>query len=192
MILNPYYVLFGCVTIILIVAVTLLIAQVYSLPRGSKVMLSIAVTALTVMALRLIPLVLHPEPCTVSISSPQTGHMVDGYQVTVSGNVAPKTARVTVVVRSESDLRWWVQEIVHTENIDNSLGEWSLTAFLGTLDEGLNKNFELIALASNDSVIFNLATGRFLRQGLTLPVVPLWSQSDLVIVRRVSKKNESF
>jgi len=75
--------------------------------------------------------------------------------------------------------------MVRSGERDDRAGEWSLTAHLGTRNAGLDENFQIIALASDDSAVFNLVTGRFIRRGLVLRVVPLWNQSNLVIVRRV-------
>jgi len=123
--------------------------------------------------------------CKVWITSPHTGIMVKDTVLKISGIVNPASARVTARVRSEHDTCWWVQEIVRAEKQEGNEGQWSLTAYIGTKETGVNENYEIIALASDDGNIFNLLTERYIYSGLTRPSVPLWYQSDLIQIRRV-------
>lgn len=127
-----------------------------------------------------------PTPVNVVITSPSTGARLEGYRVQVTGTVFPPDALVTVVIRSETDLKWWVQTIVKPEPIDdNKIGKWTINGYIGTDKAGINKNFYIIALASADNVLFNLLTGRTIAARTSLKNIPLWSQSEPVVIRRI-------
>ena len=102
----------------------------------------------------------------------------------IEGRVSPPDARVTVVVRSETDIRWWVQPVVTAERTDALTGHWSVRAHIGTPTEGRRQSFELVALASADSRLFDALTGRAFMSGTPQDNIPLWTQSEPVVIWR--------
>jgi hypothetical protein len=127
-------------------------------------------------------MVASPRSCRLTITSPPTGIETHGYNIRVVGTVKPHTARVTVAARSESDTRWWIQQIVEPSD---SSGIWSLWVNVGTPTAGKGETFELIGLASNDNSAFNVLTGRYLRGGLAVSGTPRWNRSPLIVIRRL-------
>jgi hypothetical protein len=123
----------------------------------------------------------HARIATVSIQQPPNGARIDSFHLRVEGIVAPASSVVTLLVRSESDDRWWVQDVVRA---DPKSGKWLIDAYVGTPTEGVHQSFTLIALASDDDVLFNLLAGRHLRRGMVLGTVPPWNRSALRVVWR--------
>jgi hypothetical protein len=179
---NIYSLAIWCLTISLVLLSSFTIGRIASLRIGLVWITSIGASLLTLSALWLFSITSTPRPCQVTITSPPNGMEVHGPEITVTGTIAPTTARVTVVVRSETDVRWWVQEILDKRHHS---GDWSLTARIGTQQAGLGETYEIVALASDDSYLFNLFTGRFLYHGLRNSAMPLWNQSQLIVLRRV-------
>jgi len=127
----------------------------------------------------------HPATASVSITSPSSGTAINGYHLTVVGTANPPDCRITLVIRSETDFRWWVQSVIRPQHVQGQLGVWSISALIGTPNEGQFRNFHIIALASADSFWFNLLTGgRYLTPGQAPPSVPLWNQSSPVVIWR--------
>jgi hypothetical protein len=118
---------------------------------------------------------------SVTIEHPPNGTRVEGYRLRVEGAVHPASSLVTLLVRSESDDRWWVQDVVHP---DPQSGRWLIDAYVGTSTEGVRQSFTLLALASDDGVAFNLLTARHLQRGMSLRIVPQWNRSPLHVVWR--------
>jgi hypothetical protein len=152
-----------------------------SMRSGAVWSLSFAATVVTGAFLWLFAVISQHQPCKVSVTSPSSGSVIQGYKIDVIGKVDPPSARVTVIVRSETDSRWWVQEIVKPSGLS---GVWTLTAHIGKQNEGKGETYEIVALASNDSTLYNLFTKRFLYEGLTLNQTPRWCQSELILIRR--------
>lgn len=185
MLLNPFTLLSWSATLLAVFIAVRAIARLRSVSRRMTAVVSAVALTLALGALVYCLRLSQPRQCSVAIIYPPTGTMVASSKLIVSGTVEPSSARVAVVVRSETDTHWWVQEIVRPSQHNDRAGKWSLTAHLGDRNAGTDENFQIIALASDDNVAFNLITGRFIRRGLELPVVPLWNQSNFVIVRRV-------
>lgn len=127
----------------------------------------------------------RPTPVAVTIISPASGSVVTENRVRVTGKVSRPEARVTLVVRSETALKWWAQAVVTPERDEDGLWKWSINAHLGTREAGVDENFQIIALASADSWLFNLITGRAISENSTFTTIPLWEQSEPVVVRRM-------
>lgn len=125
-----------------------------------------------------------PTPVVVAIVEPKSMEQVEGARLRVSGTVSPSRARVTLLVRSERDLRWWAQSVVTSADAGGGVGSWSIDAHLGTREAGARENFQIVALASADGSLFNLLTGRAVSGNTTLTSVPLWEKSAPVVVRR--------
>lgn len=128
---------------------------------------------------------LRPYNITLKITAPNSLDIIKGDRVSITGTVSPSEALVTVVIRSEKAIGWWVQSIVHPKNDKGLIGHWSIKGYLGTKHEGINQNFYIIAIASADSLLFNLLTGRFVVANKFVKNIPPWTQSDPVLVRRV-------
>jgi hypothetical protein len=129
-------------------------------------------------------LLIQPDKVVVEIAVPRNGSLVEGASLSVSGIVRPSAARVTFVVRSERDTRWWTQEAARRTRVEQETGYWNGTVLLGTATEGRSDVFEIVALASSNSLFFDLLTGRYTSEGDRHETVPLWSQSTPVLVRR--------
>jgi hypothetical protein len=121
------------------------------------------------------------------VESPTIGAQVASDVVRISGSVDPPGAAVTVMVRSETDERWWIQD--PATRAEDGTGRWTIEAHLGTKTEGLGRDgrgetFNVIAIGSADSSLFNLLTGRTLTAG-PYETTPRWAQSSPLIVRRI-------
>lgn len=123
----------------------------------------------------------QPQKVDLTIQRPRNGARVEGYRLRVEGVARPASSLVTLLVRSESDERWWVQDVVRP---DPQSGLWQIDAYLGTPKEGVRQSFTILALASNDGVLFNVLAGRRLLRGMTLETVPLWNRSPPCVVWR--------
>jgi hypothetical protein len=97
----------------------------------------------------------------IRIAEPLNGAQIEGCRVQVRGSVSPSNVRVGIAVRSETDDKWWIQPyVLPTEGGDTAT--WSVEVFLGTATEGINENFQLVALASADPVIVDALNFRHL------------------------------
>lgn len=161
------------------------IGRLSMLRKSVRAMVTTIASILTLVSLISYSKLAHPQPCTVVMQSPKPYDFIADSQLTITGTVRPSTARVTAVIRSERDTRWWVQELSSSTGCGDSVGEWSLRACLGTGQEGINEEYEIIALALNDGILFEVLTGRWLHVGLTSPTIPLWNQSQTLLVHRV-------
>ncbi len=126
---------------------------------------------------------LTPVPCHVTVTSPSTGAILQSKNVEVNGNVKPASAIVTIAVRAESDTHWWIQDVVQPDPIS---GKWNIAVTLGTDTAGKGQAFELIALASTESVLSNALAGRYLYKGLRITDLPVWNRSSLILVTRAN------
>lgn len=127
----------------------------------------------------------RPTPVHVTIASPRSGQEILGHRIRVAGTVAPPGARVALVIRSEKDVRWWVQGVVDAEVQQDGTCEWAVDSRLGTGTEGINENFQIIALGSADGTAFNALTGRIVMKGTRNAALPDWWQSSPTVVRRI-------
>jgi hypothetical protein len=123
----------------------------------------------------------QPRKVDLAIRQPKNGARVEGNRLRVEGVARPASSLVTLVVRSESDERWWVQDVVRP---DPQSGLWLIDAYLGTPTEGVRQSFTIVALASDDGVLLNVLAGRRLSRGMTLATVPLWNRSSPCVVWR--------
>lgn len=160
-------------------------SRLIRLRRLPSLFVTLLALCATLASLYLYSSIAKPSPVAVTITSPRSGHEVIENRVRVTGKVSTPESRVTLVVRSERDLRWWAQEVVSPERDKDGLWKWSIDAHLGTDEVGQNENFQIIALASADSSFFNLITGRVVSENSTFTTVPLWEQSEPIVVRRV-------
>ncbi len=130
-------------------------------------------------------LVLHtgfrPRPVEVRITRPSNGAKAAGYKLRVEGTARPSRVLVTLVVRSESDDRWWVQDVVQP---DPATGRWAIESYLGTPEQGGGENFYIVALASADGPLTNFLLSRRLRPGMVVRAMPRWNQAEPLVVRR--------
>lgn len=147
-------------------------------------MLALLVIAGVLGALYLFRSHAKPSHVQISITSPQSGKSVTKKSVQISGIVMPNNASVTVVVRSEKDMKWWIQDMAKVKIRNDVIGQWQTTVLLGTQSEGINENFQIIALASSDNMLFNILTGRYITVGQPCDKIPRWENSAPVILRR--------
>src|SRR5438105_3223301 len=74
-------------------------------------------------ALYLYRMNVRPTSAIVTIKSPENNVLIEGYSLRVVGTVNPPSAHVALIVRSETDLRWWVQSIVLPSQAKGSVTE---------------------------------------------------------------------
>ena len=128
-----------------------------------------------------------PSYVRVNITSPKPATEVDGFKITVQGDVLPQWARVYVLVHPSTTDQWWVQDLPQFRRIESEdkPAIWSTTAYLGTEELGATDYYDIIALASSDPVICDILTGRYLRPSETVRVLPLLNQSNPITVKRI-------
>lgn len=124
-----------------------------------------------------------PSPANIVISKPQSGYILHDTELYVEGIVSPAESTVVVMVRSESDNKWWIQSAIQPQEKINGIGKWTMKAYIGTKKEGINQTYNIIALASNDSPFFNFITGRALIS-TTYGSLPTWNKSEPIVVLR--------
>lgn len=152
---------------------------------STSVFLAMVVGGGTFGSLYIYQISVRPYNVTLTITTPFNGAKIKGDRVNIAGTVNPSQASVTVLIRSEKAIGWWVQSIVRPKNEKGPIGHWSIKGYLGTEHEGINENFYIIAIASADSLLFNLLTGRIVIANRFVENIPPWTLSDPVIVRRV-------
>ncbi len=111
------------------------------------------------------------ENVQIKIESPQQSSEVS-LESTVRGTVSDPKVRVYVLVHPLKTNQWWVQRSPSPTNQD---GSWRTSCFLGTETEGMNEEFELLALATTES----LTEGQIFKE---LP--QCGKRSDIVTVKR--------
>lgn len=183
--LNLYAVVSWIVLCATASGVTIWVAYLCRLQRSVQTILGALTAVVTVSLLALLAIFVEHSPSSVAIVDPTSISTVGGSTIEVVGTVNPSDARVTVLARAESDTRWWVQPIVRGVRSENEEGSWSVSAALGTETVGRHENYQLIALSSVNSPIFNILTGRYLREGDTYSTIPLWNLSEPITVRRL-------
>lgn len=125
----------------------------------------------------------EPRPVHLQILRPPNGLTIEGHKLRIEGTANPAGALVTVVIRAETAEGWWVQDLVRPDPVS---GRWSIEGFLGTPAEGGGENYSLVALASAEDPFTRFLLGRRLRAGMVVRTIPLWNQSEPVVVRRRS------
>jgi hypothetical protein len=160
------------------------VRKLLNLPRRTAAVGAVGAGAAMLGLLVLLRLSTEPGSAVVSITSPRPSTHVEGYQLQVSGTVRPAHARVTLLVRSERDPRWWVQTVVHPRTIEGTTGLWSIDARVGTATEGIQETFYIVALASSSTYWHDIVSGHDLTTGRRLLAVPAWSQSEPLTVWR--------
>src|SRR5215213_572078 len=146
MFINTWIVYF--ILALLATVVTVIGSKKLRLREVPTLFLAVIVMGGTVGGLYLFSAYARPAPVTVTIVSPTDHSEFRGHRMQVMGIVSPPSSSVTLVVRSEKDLRWWVQDVVRVEKVEGSVGQWSIDAHIGSLKEGRRENFYIIALAS--------------------------------------------
>lgn len=107
----------------------------------------------------------------VQIDSPQQNAEVL-MEHPVKGKVSNPKVRVYVLVHPLKTNQWWVQRLPSPPNQD---GSWRTVCFFGTETQGAGEEFEVLAIATNDS----------LSEGTTLKELPqCGARSDIVTVKR--------
>jgi hypothetical protein len=124
-----------------------------------------------------------PSPVNIMITKPQSGYEQSDTELYVEGIVSPAESTVVVMVRSESDNKWWIQSAIQPQEKINGIGKWTMKAYIGTKKEGINQTYNIIALASNDSPFFNFITGRALISTI-YGSLPTWNKSEPIVVLR--------
>jgi hypothetical protein len=122
-------------------------------------------------------------PIQITITEPQDGSNINGPRHMVKGIVKDHPdAGVYVVVRPLVPQNYWVQD---SPTID-SQGSWQVNAYFGDLNVGVNEDYEIIALATDENFLVTLMTGSFLTTGQTKSIPVNMNRSNIVTVRRTS------
>jgi uncharacterized membrane protein (UPF0136 family) len=132
--------------------------------------------------LRLVP----SRPVAVEITSPLSRTEIGGQTTTILGTVSPADSRVMILIHPWDADHWWVQEGPAIVGIDEETNSavWQAQIVLGEENVGRNEAFEVIALGSQDPLLFDLLVGRHLAEGEEVVGLPVLSQSNsLVLVR---------
>lgn len=138
------------------------------------------------LGLRTIP----PQPVVVTIDSPRSETTVDGITTVITGTISLAEARVTVLVHPRDSNRWWVQErpvVTITGSAENRIATWRTTIYLGTETRGKGEAFEVVAIGSQDSILFDILTERYVPVGAEITSLPELSQSNPVILYRSNR-----
>jgi hypothetical protein len=128
-----------------------------------------------------IQLFIEPVKVSVIVVSPKNNSKIAGTKLHVVGTVSPSDSRVTLIASSETDRFWWIQPFAEVAKD----GSWSSDVYLGTKTEGVNELFQIVALASANSILYDLLTNRYLVTGTKRTTIPNWGQSTPINVVRI-------
>jgi len=179
--MNPETWIAWCMLALAAGGLTFALSRRLSLHRRLVLALALLVAGAVFASLYLFGIEARPRRVEVAIRQPTNGTRVEGHRLRVEGVVRPASSLVTLVMRSESDEHWWVQDVVRP---DPQSGLWFIDAYVGTPKVGARQSFTIIALASDDGALFNLLAGRRLSRGMTLGTVPLWNRSSPHVIWR--------
>jgi len=108
----------------------------------------------------------------IQIESPKQNAEV-AMQDTVRGKVSEPRVPTYVLIHPLATNQWFVQRKPSPANQD---GTWRTTCFFGTETQGINEEFEVLALATTEK----------LKEGQVLKEVPkCGARSDIVTVKRI-------
>ncbi len=124
----------------------------------------------------------RPSPkLDVEILSPTNGAELNELAL-VEGKIAAPRADVWVVVHPLSTARWWVQ----SQPLVQRDGRWQVQVHLGTPSAGNGQQFEILALATDESRFEKLLRDENLFMGQELDSIsPYFAKSNLITVRRL-------
>jgi|GEM_PF-2087366 len=159
-------------------------SRLLRIKRTQVRLIAVLVIAGTWVGLNIFRETARTSTVTTIINSPRSGEQVEGYRIQVRGTVTPSSARVILIVRSEKDTRWWMQKSAETTAVNGDIGQWQTDVWLGTPTEGASLNYQIIAVSSADSPVFNLFTGRLIVEEKPYNHIPDWQQSKPKVVRR--------
>ena len=162
-------------------------------PRKSWKILLVAVlvgagTFGSLAGLEIIP----ASPVEVRIISPLSGTPVNGPKTTIAGTVSPPHGRVLVLIHPVDSNRWWVQIEPHMspQESNDTKSQWETTIYLGDETRGIGEQFEVVALGSQDPLLFDILTGRYYQTGDEVYSLPPLSRSNLVTLCRECKNKQ--
>ncbi|MGA2224807.1 MAG: hypothetical protein ABSH41_10235 [Syntrophobacteraceae bacterium] len=121
-----------------------------------------------------------PSSIQTRIVAPQTQAQV-GQRALVEGEVSPILVHVYVLVHPLSSDRWWVQDLPLVQND----GHWQVKVYLGTENVGKGEEYEILAVATNESIVTRLLRGDYPAPGQQLKAIaPYFAKSNVIVVRR--------
>lgn len=100
--------------------------------------------------------------------------------ITIEGTVSPPDARVHVLVHPNQDLYWWVQQ----EATKGIQGAWRAEVSLGIPENGKGTHFQVVAVASTNSIIFDVICNLGLAEGDQLERPPALPSTDMITIWR--------
>jgi hypothetical protein len=119
------------------------------------------------------------KPVHIYIDTPLQA-TVQGTQAQIQGTVSPKNSRIYVLVHPIHTNKWWVQAVPSISDDATESATWTSIIYLGAENAGQGEYFEVIALASADSLIADILSGRFLSIGEVVETFPMLSRSNTI------------
>lgn len=116
----------------------------------------------------------------VNIIKPVDQSVVNGTWINIEGTVSPPDARVHVLVHPDQDLHWWVQK----EAMRGIKGAWKAEVSLGSLENGKETHFQIIAVASTIPIILESICNLELNEGERLKRPPALPSTEIVTIWR--------
>jgi hypothetical protein len=116
-----------------------------------SLLLAVGLSVSTWMYLSNIPV----KPIQVEITNLTNGDRVEGFHSLVQGRVSDPHATVRVLVHPLAVAEAWIQDIP----IVDSAGNWQVNAYFGEPGNGVNQDYEIIALATSENFLVTRATG---------------------------------
>lgn len=170
--------------VLLILVLTYLVFKSGLVDRRPRLSGFSVLVALTILLVSYNLLVIRPVwPVEVAVIEPQDRAVATSNQYLVKGTVSEPEATVYVLVRSlKTPETIWVQDL---PTID-SAGNWQVNAYLGELEIGKGQDYEISAIASDDSYLVKLLTGTIMKIGPRTDLPQNTNHSNFVTVTRVN------
>lgn len=149
-------------------------------PLVLLVLIATAAFYIGLASLRLIP----SSPVSVTVEEPASSTRVSARVLLVRGTVLPARARVQVLVHPWSSDRWWVQRTPVVVEVVGDSATWEAQVFLGTEEQGNNETYEIVAVGSDDALLFDVLAERYFPVGSQLASLPLLSRSQTLVISR--------
>ncbi len=116
----------------------------------------------------------------VNITNPSGGDNVTMRYV-VKGTVSDPSSRIYVIVHPLLRTDMWVSY----PSMVSPDGKWQDDVYFGTETLGIDEQYEITAIATNENFLVTLATGNFLHEGQIIPTLPRnTNKADVVTVFR--------
>ena len=145
---------------------------------------SCLVIGLVILAAIMIKQVITTSPYArieIKINSPSDNYLLEGKLIKIVGEISHPKSTVYLLIHPKSTPMYWIQDPIQGDDS----GNWQGTAYLGTDSLGLTDSYEILALSSTSSTIFNILAGRYYYPGQTLDKLPDIGKSNIITVKRI-------